>query len=722
MSGATLSPTGAPVEEVVVVVVEEPEAHINHEFGAANTLLLVALLMLAVLSGYFLKERKIGHLPEAGSSMLLGALAGAVIRAVIDDKAELALLQFSPLIFFFVLLPPIIFEAGYTLKKKRFFENLSVISLYAVLGTFISTFAVGFLTYLAALTGLIGVDSSSPLQSLLFGSLISSVDPVATLAILGSAEANCDPMLYSLVFGESVLNDAVAIVLFHVMNAYATENKTFQGSDILVVLLRFVGMTVASVVIGVGCGLLCSFVFRNSNLHKYHAYEIQMLFLFSFGSFSLAELAGMSGVVALFFCAVTLAHYNYYNLSVQTKISSRYVFEGMAKTSETVVFLYMGVSIFISGSAWNVAFLLLGTLFCVLGRGANIFSMSWVANACFRRDPDKISRSMQFFMFFSGLRGAVSYALSQQLSKDTGSAHGIEVIQTTTLGIVILSTFFLGGTTSHVLARLHLKGQGGSGENAHQLREDFANYHEMPSQSPSLAPGEEPLASGTGARGLGGGLGGGLDGSLGGEGGGRRTRMAHARRHAESAWKRFDDNHMKRLFGGKSYQKSRISPEIFNAIRENGEYNAASSGAGASSGVRRPAAGSTSSSTPSDGDADAGDIVIVGGFGSNGGFGNGDATVNGHATTNGHDGRLNGFRRASLGDGGGDSDGDDDIDVVDEIHELELRTATSATSPMPPPPPTSANVAELEIPVVRAAAAAAAGAQVDDEYQPPALN
>lgn len=48
-------------------------------------------------------------------------------------------------------------------------------------------------------------------ESFAFGSLISAVDPVATLAIFQAIEV--DQVLYMLVFGESVLNDAVAIVL-----------------------------------------------------------------------------------------------------------------------------------------------------------------------------------------------------------------------------------------------------------------------------------------------------------------------------------------------------------------------------------------------------------------------------------------------------------------------------------------------------------------------------
>ena len=58
------------------------------------------------------------------------------------------------------------------------------------------------------------IGADNPMEALLFGALISAVDPVATLAIVGHPELKADPLLYTLVFGESVLNDAVAIVLY----------------------------------------------------------------------------------------------------------------------------------------------------------------------------------------------------------------------------------------------------------------------------------------------------------------------------------------------------------------------------------------------------------------------------------------------------------------------------------------------------------------------------
>ena len=183
--------------------------------------MLCVLLGLCVLAAYLVKKHKVYHLPESVAAILVGFLVGAIVRLFFSSEAELNFLAFQPELFFFLLLPPIIFEAGYTLRKKHFFSNFWSIVMYAVVGTLLSTFITGFLVYWFGEAGIIpGIDTGSPLEALVFGSLISAVDPVATLSIIGSPELNCDPLLYSLVFGESVLNDAVAIVLFRTFANY----------------------------------------------------------------------------------------------------------------------------------------------------------------------------------------------------------------------------------------------------------------------------------------------------------------------------------------------------------------------------------------------------------------------------------------------------------------------------------------------------------------------
>jgi sodium/hydrogen exchanger 8 len=155
--------------------------------------------------------------------MIIGVAIGAFLSFFVTD---LTLYQFSPEFFFFVLLPPIIFEAGYALEKKRFFENIGAITLYAVFGTIISTFTVGMLTFLCAKLGLIdGVSTTNPMESLLFGALISAVDPVATLSIMNNPELQCNKLLYSLVFGE-VRAISVRLLCFQSISARADMFST----------------------------------------------------------------------------------------------------------------------------------------------------------------------------------------------------------------------------------------------------------------------------------------------------------------------------------------------------------------------------------------------------------------------------------------------------------------------------------------------------------------
>lgn len=236
-----------------------------HEFGALNTLLLVVILGLCILSAYLIKQNSFYYLPESACAILVGIVVGCLAKAIYPSSEEMQFLSFEPQMFFFLLLPPIIFEAGYALRKKDFFANFWTVSLYAVFGTIISTFIIGYLVYAIGLTGMIHIDTSSPLEALMFGSLISAVDPVATLSvcsvhalictfvnlrylyqIMGNPELNCDPLLYSLVFGESVLNDAVAIVLFKTFAAFYDSGETFSGQTIPTVMINF---TVVSVLL-----------------------------------------------------------------------------------------------------------------------------------------------------------------------------------------------------------------------------------------------------------------------------------------------------------------------------------------------------------------------------------------------------------------------------------------------------------------------------------------
>ena len=156
-----------------------------HEFGALNTLLFVIILGLCILSAYLVKTYKFYYFPESACAIVIGLIVGGLARIIYPSIEELNFLTFKSELFFFLILPPIVFEAAYSLNKYHFFNNFWTICLYAIFGTIISTFIIGYSVYFMGILGFINIDVTSPMEALLFGALISSIDPVATLSILG---------------------------------------------------------------------------------------------------------------------------------------------------------------------------------------------------------------------------------------------------------------------------------------------------------------------------------------------------------------------------------------------------------------------------------------------------------------------------------------------------------------------------------------------------------
>ena len=196
--------------------------------------------------------------------------------ATLSDKQPFW--EFDPNLFFYVLLPPIIFEAGYSLKRRLFLTNIGAILMFAVVGTAVSAGVVAGTLQIGGLLGWLdanlfgGVNTASGIHgSLLFASLISATDAVATLAILSSPEVNADPDLQATLFGESVLNDAVAIVLFQTLyDSPFSEARGGPGdaSAILDVLGAFVKVSIGATAIGFALGLLLSLLLRHGTLYE----------------------------------------------------------------------------------------------------------------------------------------------------------------------------------------------------------------------------------------------------------------------------------------------------------------------------------------------------------------------------------------------------------------------------------------------------------------------
>ena len=113
------------------------------------------------------------------------------------------------------------------------FDAAIWIMIFAIFGTLLNVFSIGYSLYgLAAVNALGDLGNNSaelkPTECLIFSSLISAVDPVAVLAIF--EEIHVHMGLYFLVFGESLFNDGVTVVLYNTMNSLLDVEQGHNSS------------------------------------------------------------------------------------------------------------------------------------------------------------------------------------------------------------------------------------------------------------------------------------------------------------------------------------------------------------------------------------------------------------------------------------------------------------------------------------------------------------
>ena len=332
--------------------------HNEHVVLSENLLLFTCLLCCCLLIQYFIAHKwKQKYIPEAGSVILLSMLVGGIIRLVIsDDKMSGTaatttdqshspyFLQFSPSLFYFGLLPPIIFSAGFLLKRQLFYDNFGVVFVMAFFGTCVSAAVISVgLFYMINYTSILyHVGKFSLMECIAFGFIISSTDPVTTLSVFTSLKV--DPSLYYAVLGESILNDAVAITGFRVAVRFIQND--LSSTDVMFCMPNFVVIVVASTVIGYVFGIVLAFLFKHVDFEFNRIIPVSIFLGVVYVPFLLAEVLQLSGILAMFFAGISARRYIYKNLNAEVRILAAFAFQLIAHISDTMCFALLGLSVF----------------------------------------------------------------------------------------------------------------------------------------------------------------------------------------------------------------------------------------------------------------------------------------------------------------------------------------------------------------------------------------
>ncbi|OMO53733.1 Na+/H+ exchanger [Corchorus capsularis] len=406
----------------------------------------VALLCACIVIGHLLEESR--WMNESITALAIGICTGIVILLTSGWKSS-HILVFSEDLFFIYLLPPIIFNAGFQVKKKQFFRNFMTIMLFGAIGTLISfaiisAGAIHFFQKMNIGTLTIG-------DFLAIGSIFSATDSVCTLQVLNQDET---PLLYSLVFGEGVVNDATSVVLFNAIQNFDLSNINSA------ICLQFVGnflyLFISSTLLGVLTGLLSAYIIKKLYFGRHSTdREVALMILMAYLSYMLAELLDLSGILTVFFCGIVMSHYTWHNVTESSRVTTKHTFATLSFVAETFIFLYVGMDALdiekwsvISdspGTSVGVSSILLGLI--LVGRAAFVFPLSFISNLTKKNPNEKIHFKQQVTIWWAGLmRGAVSMALAYNQFTNSGHTQlrGNAMMITSTITVVLFSTVVFG--------------------------------------------------------------------------------------------------------------------------------------------------------------------------------------------------------------------------------------------------------------------------------------
>ena len=406
----------------------ESEEGLSAYFVLFGFLLALVLVLSKILHDHPLLS---SLFPEAGMILLVGMIAGFFVNLFVtnnnndnnpggedEDSVAQGLLSFSPQVFFLVLLPPIIFNSGYHLRRELFFRHISPIVLLSVFGTTISALSIACLLQVAVSAG--WTDDFDPqfTELLTFGALISATDPVSTLAVFQAKRV--DPHLFYLVFGESVVNDAVGLVLFQTFAKFV-ERDNGAGKIVMGVGEFFFGFfmdSVGSPVLGLLCGCGAAYLFKRVDMRRNTLIELSVYVMIMYVPFLMAQLVQLSGIVCILFTGMAARAYVVPNISEATADHAEILFRLAAHLAETAIFLELGMSVFglVPGS-FRVRFILLAITACLLARAVNVYPICILFNKWLREKPPDASEQDEIRQRHSKNNSRHVVEMTEQLSK-----------------------------------------------------------------------------------------------------------------------------------------------------------------------------------------------------------------------------------------------------------------------------------------------------------------
>lgn len=380
---------------------------------------VIGLLFIAALVGIFTQRLRV---PYTVGLVLMGLVL------TILGQIEVTI---TPNLILAVLVPPLIFEAAFHTNYNDLRRNIVPIIALAVPGVLFTTFLVGFV---------VSKGFGLPiLFALILGALVSATDPVSVVSLFRSM--GVPKRLQLLLEGESLFNDGTAIVIFNLVLANTIaglETFSIAGS-----IFDFLSVSGGGLIVGLILGTVISqIIIRTDD----PLIETTLTTVLAYGAYLIAEVLGVSGVLAVVAAGLLSGNFGLRSLSPTTRIVLFNFWEYAAFLANSFVFLLIGLQINLNllFNNWEAIFWAISGV--LIARAVVVYGLSWIGS--------EIPMRWKHVLYWGGLRGAISLALALSLPIELGSARS--QIQAMAFGVVLFSLLIQGFSMAPLVRRLRL--------------------------------------------------------------------------------------------------------------------------------------------------------------------------------------------------------------------------------------------------------------------------
>ena len=409
---------------------------------------LIIILTLAVLLG---PVANLLHFPHtvllAIAGISLGYLADIAAThlphgVIADIFRSLTSLQITADMVMFVFLPALVFESALSIDVHRLMEDIGAILFLAVVGLLISTIAVALPLYWVTGMGLV--------VCLLLGCIVSATDPVAVVALF--KDLGAPKRLNILVEGESLFNDATAIVLFGILVSMLLSGAE---ADVFGGILGFLRVFAGGVIVGYVIARLFTWIIER--LRKLTMVCITLTITLAYFSFIIAEhYLHVSGVMAVVTAGLVMGSTGRTAISPSAFHALHETWGQLGFWAISIIFVLVGLAVPELLAALDKGLLIALAVVVVtatVARAAVIYGLIPVLSAL--HVGQSVSTAYRTVMVWGGLRGAVSLALALAVFENAAiGSDEKQFVAVLVTGFVLFTLFVQAPTIAPLMAWL----------------------------------------------------------------------------------------------------------------------------------------------------------------------------------------------------------------------------------------------------------------------------